>query len=144
MKLILASTSLVLALQTAFAAGEPDKRTPLDRYQGDTQYPLLMCKLTLRLALAKTEGGVQQDDKSDYSGCIAKGKETAKASLDKALRTVKKVKAQEALKSYHVAFVGALEGIRPGNDERKINYEQRQQALEGKVTEAWARFEIEN
>ena len=27
--------------------------------------------------------------------------------------------------------------------ERKISYEQRQQALEEKLTEAWARFEVE-
>ena len=56
---------------------------------------------------------------------------------------VKKAKAQEALKTYHVAFVSAIEGLTPGYVERKIDYEQRQQALEGKATEAWARFEIE-
>lgn len=143
MKRIFASISLVLAFQLSFAADEPDNRTPLDRYQGDTQYALLMCKLTLRLAVAKAEGNAPQDEQSNYSYCISKSKVTAKASLDKALRTVKKPKAQEALKSYHVAFVSAVEGIRPGADERKISYEQRQQVLEGKVTEAWARFEIE-
>ena len=102
-----------------------------------------MCKLGLQLALAKAELGQQQDEKSDYPGCIEQGKATAKLNLDKALRTLRKAKAQEALKSFHVAFVGALEGVRPGSNERKISYEQRQQALEGKLTEAWARFEIE-
>jgi hypothetical protein len=67
----------------------------------------------------------------------------AKANLDRALRTVKKAKAQEALKSYHVAFITALEGVTPGREERKLSYEQRQQALEDKLTEAWARFEVE-
>jgi hypothetical protein len=56
---------------------------------------------------------------------------------------VKKPKAQETLKSYHVAFVTALGGISPGIDERRVSYEQRQQALKDKVTEAWARFEVE-
>lgn len=143
MKLNLTSIALALALHATFATAEPDNRTPLERYEGDTYYALLLCKVTLRLALARAEGGEQQDEKSDYSGCIAKSKTTAKTSLDKALRSVKKATAKEALKSYHVAFVSAVEGIRPGIDERKINYEQRQQALEGKVTETWARFEIE-
>jgi hypothetical protein len=44
---------------------------------------------------------------------------------------------------HHVAFISALEGIRPDLDERKINYEVRQQALETKLSEAWARFEVE-
>lgn len=57
--------------------------------------------------------------------------------------TVKKEKAREALKSYHVAFITALEGIVPGFDEMKIAYQQRQQALSDKVTEAWSRFQIE-
>jgi hypothetical protein len=142
MKSIIASIGLLLALQASFAT-EPDSRTPLARYHEDSQFALVKCKLTFKLAIARADVGVQQDEMSDYSACIAKGKMTAKTNLDKALRTVKKLKAQEALKTYHVAFVTAVEGIRPGGDERKMNYEQRQQALEGKVTEAWARFEIE-
>lgn len=143
MKLILFSIGLAVSAQVATAADEPDSRTPLERYEGDTYFALVMCKSKLRIALLYAESGTQQNEKSDYEGCIASGKSKAKASLVQALRTVKKTKAQEALKSYHVAFVSALEGLRPGADERKINYEQRQQSLEGKVTEAWARFEIE-
>lgn len=133
----------ILIVTCSLAAEEPDKRTPLERYQGDGQYSLLMCKMTLRLALARAEGSEAQDEKSDYAECIERGKATAKQNLVKALRTLKKPKAQDSLKSYHVAFVTALEGIRPGVSERKISYEQRQQALEEKLTEAWARFEIE-
>lgn len=143
MKNIFTFVGLVLAFQLSFAADAPDNRPPLERYQGDTQFALLMCKLSFDLSILKVKSGAQQDEKSDYNGCIAKGKITAKASLGKALPAVKKAKAQDALKAYHVAFVSAIEGIRPGIDERKIHYEQRQQGLEGKITEAWARFEIE-
>lgn len=125
------------------AANEPDKRTPIERYRGDGQFSLMMCKITLKLALLRSEAGSQQDEKSDYSGCISDGEAKAKANLTTALKAVKKAKAQEALKSYHVTYIAALKGIRPGVDERKISYEQRQQALEDKLTEAWARFEVE-
>jgi hypothetical protein len=83
------------------------------------------------------------DEKSNYTGCIEDGKKDAKQNLESALKSLKKPKAKEALKSYHVAFVTAIDGINPGMDERKISYEQRQQSLDGKLTEAWARFEVE-
>jgi len=144
MKLIFTLAVVAMfAISSAFAADKPDEGTPLERYQGDAGRALFMCKLTLHLATAKAEAGRPQDEDSDYSGCIRRGLITAKGNLDRALRTIKKAKGQEALKSYHVAFVSALEGIRPGDSERKISYEQRQQALEGKLTEAWARFEVE-
>lgn len=144
MKSLTTILAVILIVMSSLATAEgPDKRTPLERYNGDGHFSLVMCKLSLRLALSKAELGEAQDEKSDYAGCIEHGKATAKENLVKALRTLKKSKAQESLKSYHVAFVTALEGIRPGSDERKINYEQRQQALEGKLTEAWARFEVE-
>jgi hypothetical protein len=134
----------------AAAAEEPDKRPPIDKYYGKTQSQLAMCQMGFRTATYQAElialGGTVPESASgggDFRGCISKGKAEARADLDKALRTVKKAKAQEALKAYHVAFVTALEGIVPGSDERRINYEQRQQSLDGKVTEAWARFEVE-
>lgn len=140
-KLILIIVGMLISAHS-FAADEPDKRNPLDRYHGDSQYYLMMCKLSLTIAISSNALGETNKD-GDYKGCINKGKETVKKSLSAALRTVKNPKAKEALKSYHVAFATALDGINPGSDERKINYEQRQQALEEKVTEAWARFEVE-
>lgn len=134
----------LMATASAVSAAEaPDNRTPLERYRGGTQFYLLSCSLSFKLATLKAEGDQSQDEKNDYAGCITKGKTVSKSNLGKALRTVKKPKAQEALKTYHVAFVSALEGIFPGTDERRISYEQRQQALKDKVTEAWARFEVE-
>jgi hypothetical protein len=141
LKTILLSLALATSLPTF--GQEPDKRTPLERYEADTRFTLYMCKMTLKLALAKSELGKEQDEQSDWSACIRNGKATAKASFEKALPTVKKAKAKEALKSYQVAFLAAADGIAPGPEERRISYDQRQQMLEGRVTEAWARFEVE-
>lgn len=127
-----------------FVGGEEvDNRTPLEKYKGDTYFARIMCSLKLRTALLKQGAGETDVESIDYEKCITKGKTDAKKSLDITLTTIKKSRAKEALKSYHVAFIAALEGIRPGLNERKINYEQRQQALEDKMTEAWARFEVE-
>jgi hypothetical protein len=135
--------SIVLATAFPTFGQESDKRTPLERYEGDSKFTLYKCKLTLKLAIAKSELGREQDESSDWAACIRDGKATVEARFDPALSTIRKAKAKEALKSYQVAFVVALEGIAPGSDERRINYEQRQQALDGRLTEAWARFQIE-
>lgn len=123
---------------------QEDKRTPIQRYHGDASGALMLCKMTLKLAILKGSAGQEQDEESNYRSCIEKHKKEAKTNLSLALKITKKAKAQEALKTYHVALVTALDGIAPGLDERKISYEQRQQSLEGRMTEAWARFEIEN
>lgn len=143
MKLSLFPLAFAALIGAASAADAPDNRTPIQRYQGDTQSALFICQMSYTIASMRAELGQAQDEKSDYVGCISGNKATMKASLDQALRTLKSAGAKEALKSYHVAVVVALEGIPPGAGERKISYEQRQQALKGKVTEAWARFEIE-
>jgi hypothetical protein len=59
---------------------------------------------------------------------------SSKVNFTAALHALKKPKAQEALKAYHVAFMTALKGIAPGADK----------SLKDKVTEAWTRFEIEH
>ena len=144
MKSLTTILAVILIVMSSLAtAEEPDKITPLEHYKEACKFYLIECNLFLNSARLKAESGKAQDEGSDYAGCIEHKKATAKKNLVEALRTLKKSKAQESLKSYHVAFVTALEGIRPGYDERKISYEQRQLALKEKLTEAWARFEVE-
>lgn len=130
MNSLIAILASILIVTCSLAAEGPDKGTPLTFYRVMTSSSLYLCKLKFRVA-------------SDHAKCIAQKKSEDKRHFDEALLTLKKPKAQDALKSYHVAYVAALEGIAPGIDERKISYEQRQQALEGKLTEAWARVEVE-
>lgn len=134
---------MAVAASIAAAADEPDKRTPVERYQGDGSYYLIACKLKLRLANARADGSVAQDENSDWIGCVKEGTSVTKKNFPAALKTVKKPKAQDALKSYHVVLVTAIDGIWPGTEERKLDYERRQQATETKLKEAWARFELE-
>lgn len=119
----------------------PEEHTPLEQYRGITQSSLQVCSGAFSIAQHSANLGIAA---KDYSGeCIATTKANAVEKFKAAILTVKKDKAKEALKSYHVAFITALEGIAPGSDEPRIIYQQRQQALAGKVTEAWSRFEIE-
>jgi hypothetical protein len=128
-----------------------DHRTPLDKYSGDTAFFIMECSLKFRLASSladlRDSGGspppLAPGVDADYMKCISDGGESARAKLKPAILTVKKEKAREALKTYHVAFISALEGIAPGFDEPKILYQQRQQTLNDKRKEAWSRFEIE-
>lgn len=144
MKSLTTILAVILIVMSSLAtAEEPDESTPVEYYKEAGKFSLIRCNLFLSSARITAESGKAQDEKSDYAGCIEHEKATAKKNLVKALRTLKKSKAQESLKSYHVAFVTALEGIRPGSNEREISYEQRQQALKEKLTEAWARFEVE-
>jgi flagellar basal body-associated protein FliL len=121
------------------ATEEPDNRPPIERYHGDTSFALAMCKELFKTAILTR----QKSDLETFTNRLSDEKTKSKESLAKALETVKNAKAKEALKTYHVAVMSALASIFSGLDERKINYEQRQQALEDKVTEAWERFEIE-
>jgi hypothetical protein len=127
---------------------EKDTRTPIEIYKADTYSSLLNCRLMLKIWLLTVGGGTGYEEeaekkKTEYITCMRDGRTSGKTAMDAALKTVKKPKAKEALKTAHVAFITALDGIFPATDERKINYAQRQSALDDKLNEAWARFEVE-
>lgn len=127
------------AISEKVEAEKLKNRTPIERYRGDTAAALAMCKELFRTAILTG----QKSDLETFTNRLSDEKAKSKESLKNALETVKNANAKEALKSYHVAVMSALASIFSGLDERKINYEQRQQVLEDKVTEAWERFEIE-
>jgi hypothetical protein len=136
---------LTAALAAAFAchAQEPDKRTPLEKYQGQTAFALLMCPTALRIANASAEMGKEPGEHGDWRKCQIDQRAEAKRMLDAALKGVRKPAAHAALKTHYVAFIAALDGITPARDELKISYQARQAALKDKLNEAWARFEVE-
>ena len=143
MKLIVASFALLIAATSLHAADETEMRKTLERYRGDTQVALYLCQTSLRIAVLKANVGKPMTEENDYPACIEQGKAAARAGLERALKVAKKPKLKEALKSFQVAYISAIEGIRPGTEEIKINYEQRLQRLEDKLTETWARVEVE-
>jgi hypothetical protein len=113
--------------------------TPLEKYKVEAEDQILLCAISFKLAQMKETS----DKTTDYEGCISKAKVQSKTNYTKAMSTVKQPKAQDALKTYHVAIITALEGIKSGLDERVVDYKPRQMTLADSVTEAWARFEIE-
>lgn len=127
-------------VETATGDEEPDNRPPLLKYKGNCYFATEAGKLTVQLAKLK---GFTRDGDTDYLKHISESKIKCKKSFDDALKTVKKQKAKEALKNFHVAFLSALQGLAPGDEELVRDYQRRQQALEEKMNEAWARFEIE-
>lgn len=144
-------TLLVVASISSGAYAADPERTPLQAYQGDSNFHVQMCSMKYKIAQAVAEGralGVEAPNSgkpvdSDFKECITTSKKEGKANLDRALKTVKKPAAKEALKAYHVAYISALDGIPPGNNEIRLQYNSRQQALESRMREAWTRFEIE-
>jgi hypothetical protein len=137
--------ALVLAAALAsHAHGQtPDRRTPLEKYQGQTHFALTMCKLAYITAGARAQANEGPGEAGDWRGCQRDQRAEVKRYLDGALKTVRRPAAQAALKGHYVAFVASLDGLTPGPDERKITYQARQAALQDKLNEAWARFEVE-
>ena len=135
---------LTLLLLPSFGfAEDADHRTTLEKYQGDNYYYLISCELMFKSNLLKAELDEAVDPNENYHNCISTSKEQSQKNLNKALSTIKKSAAKQALKKYHVSFVAALYGIEPNLDEIKLLYAQRQNNLKEKMTEAWATFETE-
>lgn len=80
----------------------------------------------------------------DLLRCISDGKASLKQSYEKTLKSLKKPAAKAALKEYYITAISTLIGIKPQDDERKINYEKRQGDNKNKLDEMWTRFEVEN
>lgn len=146
--------SLMIASFSVFATDESGGKNAkynhnkalIEVYKGMAEGSIEECKWSLKLiSINQNFGGLPnvRDKDTDFLGCIEREKPKINQVIIEILKIVKKPKAKEALKSYHVTLITALEGIKPGADERKINYEQRQQAFVDKLSEAWARFEVE-
>jgi hypothetical protein len=126
--------------ETSSTVDDDDNRPPLKKYQGSTWFAFESGKLQVELASLK---GFSKDGDTDYFKHISDSKVKCKKAFDTAIKTVKKTKAKDALKNYHIAFLSSLQGIVPGQDELVRDYKRRQQAAEEKMNEAWARFEME-
>jgi len=130
----------LLAATAAIAQAPVDH---LGRYRSHTATAIYLCRLALDTALLEAEAQVAASERRDWRGCLLEQRTEGKRLLDASLKVTKKPAVQAALKSYHVSFIAALDGIEPAPDERRISYRARQAGLTDKVNEAWARVEVE-
>jgi hypothetical protein len=134
----------VIACCTASGAGfleeENDKRPPIEAYLGDVKAGITICGLEMELALLK-------DEKAAYEKayqCIDDAKKAFKKRYETAVKVVRKPQAKIALKEHLVTAITAVSALPPASDETKAGYTKRQADLKDKLTEKWARFEVEN
>jgi hypothetical protein len=128
--MLLQKTTLAVVAGTLIAVGgqgvaEELDKSPLQLYVRHITFSQYVCS------------------RSDYTGCIEENEKELKKKYRAALPTVRGARAKDALKEHYIVALTALRGIRPGVGERKIDYDRRQQTLKDKVSEAWARFEVE-
>lgn len=136
------SAGLFLAL--APANGQDKKRTSIEEFGGTTQFQLLKCQLTAKLAFLKVESGELREAYSEIGACLKQGREEVKKLFPRAhAQVAKKAAASKHFKEYYAVWLTAFDGISPEVDERKIDYERRQGEASRKAHEAWNRFEIE-
>lgn len=124
---------------TAYADG------PVEKYRATTRLHVYMCQLKLKTAWAvgaTTLEGMKANPDTNWPGCLEDGQKELRVDFAAALRAVRKPAAIAALKEYQVAALSALAGVAPAGDEMRMHYRQRQATLQGKMTEAWARFEV--
>ena len=129
---------------SAEAASERAERLKAEQFAA-----LQLCSFELqrevRTAEMQRRGTPLPDDLGggDTVKCLRENRASLQASYKTVAVSVRKTKAKLALATAQVAFLSALDGIVPGTDELKVSYAIRQTALAGKLTEAWARFEVE-
>lgn len=140
---IIALAALFVLYSSSLFADDSEFKTPIDKYRSQNDYFLIMCKIDFKLNQNLIELGKEIKPDEDFGNCIKESKIKSQKDLGKALNFIKIASAKQALKKYHISFVAALYGIRPSIDELKIVYDQRQDRLQEKMTEAWAAFEIE-
>jgi hypothetical protein len=134
---------LVTFVSFAFAEEQPEKLTPIQEYKQHNLLAHFICNKYFENANLESELDGTSVDQTKFRNCVDETKQKSKELFIKASKTVKKASAKKALKEYQIFFVTALDGIKPGEDEYKVNYKRRQQDLNDKLIESWNRFEIE-
>lgn len=113
---------------------------PIDHYETVAQFGMTMCGIAYLHASASAQTGAAGPD---HRACISLYKDATRKLYEAASKTLKKKEAREALREHYVQASLALAGIDPQPDEIRLDYQRRQNANARKVSEAWARFDIE-
>lgn len=137
------SACILFFAATNVGAQDVDKRTPVERYKGETVGGVIECGLRIEmLDLQQTTTGYASALDELYN-CISKSKTAARSALNLAVASLRKEKALEALKQHYIAFSAAMDNLKPSTSESKLVWQQRRSADKAKMNEAWARFEVE-
>ena len=141
--LIILTTLCCSALAETLSEQELAKLPAIDKYKTQTEYQYLKCNAEFFIELQKAELGESVSAERGYKKCVDDAKTPSKKLLKMSLQKIKTPAASTSLKNYHVKFLAALEGIKPGKNEIAIDYNRRQQALGDSMKEAWLKFELE-
>ena len=141
MKTMIVATAL-LAGFLGIASAQTKKMAPLAVYAEGVLYASALCPMILELSLQT--GTTNEPGKTDWASCINDAKRDTKRNYAAALTTIKKAGARSALKEHYIAATSAITAIAPGSNENRMSYARRQAENSDKVTERWARFEVEN
>lgn len=155
-KKLLLCACLVLSVtqsyaQDKFAAKAALERaagtTPLEHYNAVISLSGFTCGMSKHLNSVLAESGGTPTDENlasaDYKVCIASYKPTLKKVYDAAAAGLKKSAAKSALKEHYIQAIVGLDGIAPNSEERKFQYEARQNENKTKLAALWTRFEVE-
>lgn len=133
------AVALLVATFIGPALAEKDTRTPVEAYNGEVQFALVMCPMKLEIA---SMGNESED--GNWQGCIADAKKKIKIGYDAAMKSIKKTAARSALKEHYITASSAVSSMEPESGESRMSYKMRQAQNKNRVNERWARFELEN
>ena len=85
----------------------------------------------------------QHDDElAQYQKCVGDARAETNSNFQVVMKATKP-KAKEALKMFHAAFLSALDATGPRGSDSKSTFEARQAVAADKMSDAWAKFEVE-
>jgi hypothetical protein len=108
-------------------------------YRMTTQRMLVACSelVAPRHARARLDG-----TQPEYRVCATRALADSAARLEAAASSMGPGDSVQALRTYHAAFVRALQGAEPQPGDSEGVYEERQVFLFHRLAHAWARFEL--
>lgn len=103
------------------------------------------CRAQYELGALRAQNGstTAAEAYKEFLGCKNAVVNEAKATYSKVLGKLRTADGKKALKDYQVALMSYLEGIEPKNGETNGQYSGRMAALEGAMSSAWQRLQLE-
>lgn len=147
---LVAAAAVVIATCTGAAAQSSKSSVPgantgisqVDKYRVHTYTAITFCAMEVDTMLALKDARMPHDTQ-DIADCVKRNNANSRPLMREAVEAVESPGAKEALKEYQLALMTALDGLMPGQGERRFAYEARIQRLQGEVQRAWNRVLLE-